>query len=197
MVMNKILLFGYIVILLVITGCTTISPDTNPTQPTSAVSIPPVPTPSGTVVSDPLLPMNTTVVVGTGEKQFTASVDSFEIDTPSEPGKQTITIYVAVKNTGTVPVQLVWFSRLTDISGKIHGGIGISHGGNGARSGLIYPNTTEAARDYVVVPDAELAQLSRGAILDVYFMEKKSDTDVISMVPDYHIRWAIDPAVIT
>jgi len=191
MVMNKILLFGCMVILLVIAGCTTTSTDTNKTLPAS-----PVPTPSDTVVSTPLLPMNATVVLGTGEKQFNASVDSFEIDTPTEPGKQTITIYVAVKNTGTVPVQLVWFSRLTDVSGKIYGGIGISHGGTGARSGLIYPNITEAARDYVVVPGADFAQLSRGAILDVYFVEKKPDTDVISMVPDYHIRWAIDPAVI-
>jgi hypothetical protein len=140
--------------------------------------------------------MDAQVVLGTGGKQFTASVDSFEIDSPSEPGKQTITIYVAVKNTGTVPVQLVWFSRLTDVSGKIYGGIGISHGGNGARSGLIYPNITEAARDYVIVPEEDFAQLSRGAIMDVYFMEKKSDTDRISLVPDYHIRWAIDPAVI-
>ena len=166
--MNKILLFGCMVILLVIAGCTTTSTDTNKTLPAS-----PVPTPSDTVVSTPLLPMNATVVLGTGEKQFNASVDSFEIDTPTEPGKQTITIYVAVKNTGTVPVQLVWFSRLTDVSGKIYGGIGISHGGTGARSGLIYPNITEAARDYVVVPEADFAQLSRGAILDVYFMEKK------------------------
>lgn len=194
--MNKILVFGCVVMLLVIAGCTTISQDTNTTRPASPVSTPSIPIPSDTVVSNPLLPMNATVVLGTGEKQFTASVDSFEIDPPSEPGKQTITIYVAVKNTGTVPVQLVWFSRLADVSGKIYGGIGISHGGNGARSGLIYPNITEAARDYVVVPEADFAQLSRGAILDVYFMEKKSDTDVISMVPDYHIRWAIDPAVI-
>lgn len=189
--MNKILLFGCAAILMLVAGCTTISSDTGTPQPAS-----PVPTPSVTAVSNPVLPMDAQVVLGTGEKQFTASFDSFEIDPPSEPGKQTITIYVAVKNTGTVPVQLVWFSRLTDVSGKIYGGIGISHGGNGARSGLIYPNTTEAARDYVVIPEADFAQLSRGAILDVYFMEKKSDADSISLVPDYHIRWAVDPAVI-
>jgi hypothetical protein len=196
MIMNKILLFGCAAILVLVAGCTTISSDTGSPQPASPVLTQSVPAPSETVVSNPLLPMNAAVVLGTGEKQFTASVDSFEIDPQSEPGKQTITVYVAVKNTGTVPVQLVWFSRLTDVSGRIYGGIGISHGGNGARSGLIYPNMTEAARDYVVVPEADFAQLSRGAILDVYFMEKKSDTDSISLVPDYHIRWAIDPGVL-
>jgi hypothetical protein len=140
--------------------------------------------------------MNATVTLGTAENPFTASVDSFEIDTPAEPGKQTITIYVAIKNTGTEPIQLVWFSRLTDSNGNTYGGIGISHGGTGARSGLIYPNSTEAARDYVVVPDTGFSPLSRGAILDVYYMVKKSDTDTVLREPDYHTRWAIDPGVI-
>jgi hypothetical protein len=187
--MNKILLLGCAAILVLIAGCTTTSPDTVTPLPTS-----PVPTTTVTPVSNPVLPMDAEVVFGTGEKQFTASIDSFEIDPPSEPGKQTITIYVAVKNTGTKPVQLVWFSRLTDVSGKIYGGIGISHGGNGARSGLITPNVTEAARDHVVVPEADFEKLSRGALLDVYFMEKKSDT--VSLVPDYHARWSVDPAII-
>jgi hypothetical protein len=190
----KFVIFGCVVILLLIAGCTTISSDTGTPQPMSPVPKLSVPTPSVTVVPNPVLPMNAQVVLGIPENPFTASIDSFEIDPPSEPGKQTITIYVAVKNTGTEPIQLVWFSRLTDISGKIYGGIGISHGGTGARSGLIYPNMTEAARDYVVVPEADFAQLSKGAILDVYFMEKKSDTP--SLVPDYHVQWAIDPAVI-
>jgi len=190
----KLAVFSCVVILLLIAGCTTIPSDTGAHQPTSPVPELSVPTPSVTVVPNPVLPMNAQVVLGTKENPFTASIDSFEVDSPSEPGQQTITIYVAVKNNGTEPIQLVWFSRLTDISGKIYGGIGISHGGTGARSGLIYPNMTEAARDYVVVPEADFAQLSKGAILDVYFMEKKSDT--LSLVPDYHVRWAIDPAVI-
>jgi hypothetical protein len=188
--MKKILLIGCAVILMAVAGCITTPSGTGTPQPT-------LPSPVITAVPNPVLPMNATVVLGTPENPFTASIDSFEIDTPSEPGKQTITIYVAVKNTGMKPVQLVWFSRLMDISGNTYGGIGISHGGTGARSGLIYPNMTEAARDYVVIPDAGFTQLSKGAILDVYFMEKKSDTDTVSLVPDYHARWVIDPGVIT
>jgi hypothetical protein len=192
--MYKILSFACAAVLVLFAGCTTISPDTGTPQPVSPVPTSSIPAPSVTATSGSLLPMDAAVVLGTGEKQFTVSIDSFEIDPPSEPGKQTITIYIAAKNTGTEPIQLVWFSRLTDVTGTIYGGIGISHGGNGARSGLITPNVTEAARDYVVVPEADFERLSRGAILDVYFMEKKSDT--VSLVPDYHVRWAVDPGKI-
>jgi hypothetical protein len=192
--MYKILSFTCAAVLVLFAGCTTISPDTGTPQPVSPVPTSSIPAPSVTATSGSLLPMDAAVVLGTGEKQFTVSIDSFEIDPPSEPGKQTITIYIAAKNTGTEPIQLVWFSRLTDVTGTIYGGIGISHGGNGARSGLITPNVTEAARDYVVVPEADFEKLSRGAILDVYFMEKKSDT--VSLVPDYHVRWAVDPGKI-
>jgi hypothetical protein len=192
--MYKILSFACAAVLVLFAGCTTISPDTGTPQPVSPVPTSSIPAPSVTATSGSLLPMDAAVVLGTGEKQFTVSIDSFEIDPPSEPGKQTITIYIAAKNTGTEPIQLVWFSRLTDVTGTIYGGIGISHGGNGARSGLITPNVTEAARDYVVVPEADFEKLSRGAILDVYFMEKKSDT--VSLVPDYHVRWAVDPGKI-
>jgi hypothetical protein len=182
LVMNKVLVFGCAALLVFIAGCTTTSPPVSTPLPT--VTTPP----------DPILPMDAQVVLGTGNTSFTAYIDSFEIDPPSEPGTQSITIYVAVKNTGTEPVQLVWFSRLTDVSGKIHGGIGISHGGTGARSGLITPNGTEAARDYIVVPEADFDILSQGAILDVYFIEKKSDKP--TLVPDYHIRWTVDPGVL-
>jgi len=187
--MNKFLLPGCVAILLLIAGCTAPAPDIVTPLPTS-----PVPTTTVTPVENPVLPMDAEVVFGSGDKQLTAWIDSFETDPPSEPGKKTITIYVAVKNTGTEPVQLVWFSRLTDVTGKIYGGIGISHDGNGARSGLIIPNVTEAARDYIVVSDEDFEKLSRGALLDVYFMEKKSDT--VSLVPDYHARWSVDPAII-
>ncbi len=187
--MNKFLLLGCAAILVLIAGCTTPSTEII-TPPTTS----PVPATTVTTVANPVLPMDAEVVFGTGDKQFTTWIDSFEIDPPSEPGKQTITIYVAVKNTGTEPVQLVWFSRLTDVTGKIYGGIGISHDGNGARSGLITPNVTEAARDYIVVSNEDFEKLSRGALLDVYFMEKKSDT--VSLVPDYHARWSVDPAII-
>jgi hypothetical protein len=193
--MKKIVLIGCVIVFLFVAGCMTIPSGAGTPRPTLTGTTP-SPVPSVTAVSNPVLPMNATVTLGTAENPFTASVDSFEIDTPAEPGKQTITIYVAIKNTGTEPVQLVWFSRLTDSNGNTYGGIGISHGGTGARSGLIYPNSTEAARDYVVVPDPGFSLLSRGAILDVYYMVKKSDTDTVLREPDYHTRWAIDPGVI-
>jgi hypothetical protein len=194
--MKKILLTGCAVILLVIAGCLTNQPGTGTAPPPLPATTTSVVIPSKPVESNPVLPMNTTVVLGTKGNPFTASVNSFEIDSPTQPGKQTVTIYIAGENTGTEPVQMVWFSKLTDINGNMYGGIGISHGGTGARSGLIVPNMTEAARDYVVVPEAGFAQLSKGAVLDVYFMVKKSDTDTVSLVPDYHTRWAIDPGII-
>ena len=97
--MNKILVLACAAVLMLVAGCTTTSPDNVTPQPTS-----PVLTTTVTPVENPVLPMDAEVVFGTGDKQFTAWIDSFEIDPPSEPGKQTITIYVAVKNTGTEPV---------------------------------------------------------------------------------------------
>lgn len=196
--MIKILVSGLAIILVLLAGCTTVPPDTGTPLPASTGTTTPAAAPSSTTVSNPQLTMNASVVLGNDSKQITVYLanDSFEIDPLSEPGQQTITIYVYAHNTGSVPVQLVWFSRLTDTSGRIYGGIGISHGGNGARTDQIYPNMTEAARDYVVVPAADFPQLAKGAILDVYFMEKESDADRVSLVPDYHVRWAIDPGVI-
>jgi hypothetical protein len=80
--------------------------------------------------------------------------------------------------------------------GNSFGGIGISHQGNGARSGKILPGTGgEAARDYIVIhSDESFTTLSKGAVLDVYFMEKISDEN--SMVPDYHVAWTVNPGVI-
>ncbi len=140
--MKKILLIGCVIVFLFVAGCMTIPSGAGTPRPTLTGTTPSQ-VPSVTAVSNPVLPMNATVTLGTTENPFTASIDSIEIDTPAEPGKQTITIYVAVKNTGTESVRLVWFSRLTDSNGNTYGGIGISHGGTGARSGLIYPNSTE------------------------------------------------------
>ena len=88
---------------MLVAGCTTTSPENVTPQPTS-----PVLTTTVTPVENPVLPMDAEVVFGTGDKQFTAWIDSdsFESSSPVRTGsKQTITIYVAVKNTGTEPVQ--------------------------------------------------------------------------------------------
>jgi hypothetical protein len=140
--------------------------------------------------------MNGLVKLGNDTHSITVSVDSFEINPQSEPGKYTVTIYVAAHNTGNDTIKYVWFSKLTDLKGNSYGGIGISHGGSGARTAWIPVNLTEAARDYVDVDSSQaLAALSNGAVLDVYFMEQQANlTQTIK--PDYHVTWVIDPDTI-
>ncbi len=184
--MKNILILAIAVCVLLVAGCTT-SP--------SSVAISPTPIDSGKVSAEPVLPMNGQVTLGSGNKTFNVSLDSFEIDPSTEPGEHTITIYVLAQNTGTEPIQLVWFSKLTNTYGNPFGGIGISHQGNGARSARILPGRGELPRDYIVIhSDESFATLAKGAVLDVYFMEKTSDE--ISMVPDYHVAWTVDPDVI-
>ena len=143
------------------------------------------------------LPMGTHVPFTTRNTTFEVWIDSFEVGDVQETGDQELTIWVAAKNTGTGPLRMTWFSKLTDANGKTYGGIGISKGGSGARSGWIPFNMTELARDYVVVrSDRDLAALNEGAVLDVYFMEKPDDETPISDIPDYHVRWTIDPGTI-
>ena len=167
-------------IILCIAGCTAPSAPGSPVPP----------------AQENVLPMNASTTLGTGNHTTLVSIDSFEIS-PQADGKQTLTIYVAAKNTGTDPVKYVWFSKLTDLSGTSFGGIGVSHAGNGARSSWILPNNTEAARDYVVVDSAqELAALNKGATLDVYFMEQKANVTP-TLIPDYHVTWKVDPGAFT
>jgi hypothetical protein len=185
-IMKKILLCGITVILILITGCTTASPGTSV----------PVTTTTPSVIPSDALPMNGTLKLGNDTHSITVSIDSFEIDTQSEPGKHTVTIYVAANNTGIDPIKYVWFSKLTDINGNSYGGIRESHGGSGARTAWIPVNFSEAARDYVEVnSDSALANLTKGAVLDVYFMEQQVNVTP-SVVPDYHVAWVIDPGTI-
>lgn len=185
--MKKIVSLAILICLLLAAGCTS-SPSGTPVSPNPVVS--------GKALTDPVLPMDGQVTLGSGNKTFNVSLDSIEVDPVTEPGKHTITIYVLARNTGTEPIQLVWFSKLTNTYGNSFGGIGISHQGTGARTRNISPGTGgEAARDYVVIhSDESFATLSKGAVLDVYFMEKGSDE--ISLVPDYHVAWTVDPGVI-
>jgi hypothetical protein len=187
--MRKTLTLVVLACLLLIAGCTT--PSSNPGQ-----------SPSLPVTANPLaqgksLAMTEHTVHTTPNTTFEVWIDSFEIGPVQDNGDQELTIYVAAKNTGLKPIQMVWFCKLTDLNGKTYGGIGISHGGNGARTKWILPNATEAARDYVNIrSDRDLATLAKGAVLDVYFMEKPSDTIPVSLNPDYHTSWIIDPNAI-
>jgi hypothetical protein len=128
---------------------------------------------------------------------FDVSIDSFELGSVQDNGDQELTIYIAARNTGTNPLWLGWYSKLTAANGKSFGGIGISHGGRGALSGRALSNETQISRDYVnLQSDVDLASLKKGAVLDVYFYERTSDNDPPSQKPTYHTAWTIDPGVI-
>ena len=190
--MKKTLLLAITVILVLFAGCTTAPSGT--AAPGAGLSA--TPSPSYTVPPN-ALPMNGSVRLGNDTHAITVSVDatSFEIS-PETPGVYAVTIYVAAKNTGKDPIKYTWFSTLTDLNGNKYGGIGISHGGNGARTEWILPNFTEEARDYVEVPSNQsLSALAGGAVLDVDFMEQKVNVTP-SLIPDYHVTWVIDPDTI-
>jgi len=196
--MKKILILALSVVLVLVAGCTTTSPGTTAAT-TTTTTVPVTVSPTSTVSQSypaNALPMNASVTLGNATHQITASIDSFELAAGSEPGNYTVTIYVAARNTGKDPVKYVWFSKLTDLNGNSYGGIGVSHGGNGARTEWILPNGTEAARDYVDVDSNQgLTALTHGAVLDVYFIEQQVNA-TYSLVPDYHVTWAIDPGTI-
>ena len=186
-------LFVILVSLLVIAGCATSAPVPGSAAATATGTPAAVQAAAGSP-----LPMDRHVTLGSGNKTVDVSVESFEVGPKEETGIRIVTIYVAAHNTGTRPVMMVWYSRLTDQEGKPYGGIGISHDGDGARTNWILPNGTEAARDYVVVnSDRNLALLSKGAVLDVYFMDKPSEYANVSDVPDYHVAWTINPGTIS
>lgn len=190
--MKKIAIFVILITILLVTGC--VSPST---PGTSTAEVPTLPASVDSLMQGKPLPMDAHVTHTTPNTTFEVWFDSFEIDPVKENGDQELTIYVAAKNTGNQPLRMVWFCKLTDVNGKTYGGIGVSHGGNGARTDLIKPNRTEMARDFVNIrSDRDLATLEKGAVLDVYFMEKPSDDIALSMEPDYHTTWTINPGTI-
>ncbi len=187
--MKNSAIFAIMVCVLLVAGCTT------PPATTPAGQVSPVATFPGKTLPSDMLPMDGTMTLGTGNDTIDVSLDSIEMDSFTDPDNRTITIYVLAKNTGTTPRQFVWFSKLTNPNGNSFGGIGISHNGNGARTREILPTNGEAARDYIVIRSAgSFATLSKGAVLDVYFMDKTGGKD--SMVPDYHVAWTVNPGVI-
>ena len=188
--MKNIAILAITVCVLLVAGCTTTPATTTPSGQVSST-----PTFPGRTSLDPVLPMDGKVTLGSGNNTMEVSLDSIEVDPSTDSGNKTITIYVLARNTGTAPRQFDWFSKLTNTNGNSFGGIGISHKGTGARSGLNYPGIGEAARDYVEIRSADsFATLSKGAVLDVYFMERTNNKT--SMVPDYHVAWTVNPGVI-
>jgi hypothetical protein len=197
--MKKALFLAITVILVLIAGCTTTSPSNSATVAVTAVT----PTPT-LVIPAGALPMDASVRLGNDTHSITVSIcnvsscegtPGFSIDPLTSSGKQTLSVYVNARNTGKDLIRYTWFSKLTDLNGNSYGGIGLSHGGYGARMFWRSPGQSEEARDYVDVSNQSLAELSQGAILDVYFMEYKQN-QTLSLIPDYHVTWVVNPGVI-
>ena len=188
--MKNIAILAITFCVLLVAGCTTTPATTTPSGQVSSV-----PTFPGRTSLDPVLPMYGNVTLGSGNNTMEISLYSIEVDPSTDSGNKTINVYVLARNTGITPRKFVWFSKLTNTNGNSFGGIGISHKGTGARSGYIPPGIGEAARDYVEIRSADsFATLSKGAVLDVYFMERTNNQT--SMVPDYHVAWTVNPGVI-
>jgi hypothetical protein len=157
-----------------------------------------LPAGTGTPAGEKVLPMSGNVTLGSGNKTVNVFLHSIELDAKADnESGRTLTIYVAAKNTGTEPVKLVWYSKLTDLNGNTYGGINVSHYGKGARTDVLPPGKTEAARDFIdQLTNQDLGVLSKGAVLDVYFFEKSLSNGTISQKPDYHAAWIIDPGAV-
>lgn len=172
-------------------GCTTPSSDLG--VPLTSPVVPPSVDP---LMKGEALPLYGNMSHTTPNTTFDVSIYEFEVGEVAEDGTQELTIYIRAENTGTEPIQLVWFSKLTDLNGKTYGGLGISKGGVGARTRFIEPGEAEAARDFVIIrSDRDLETLKKGAILDVYFIERPTD-EYPPLNPEYHTRWNIDAGVI-
>ncbi|MGB2673609.1 MAG: hypothetical protein WBC56_01560, partial [Methanoregula sp.] len=85
-----------------------------------------------------------------GTYAFNASI--YAITTTALPsGGHMVNIFVTVSNVGKTPVQLRWFSTLTNANGVSFGGIGVSHGGSGAETPPLGQGTSATGRDYITI----------------------------------------------
>ena len=171
--------------LILVAGCTTSTPGN--TAPAGSVynSAPP---------GNPAPGQDTIAMLVNGTYSINASV--YQI-TPgrSLSGSHTIDVYVTATNTGTSPVQLRWFSKITNADGVSFGGIGVSHGGYGAETDPIMPGGSETPRDYVTIDSDQAYQaLSRGATLNVYFITEPLDNQA---PVSFSTTWTLDPAQFT
>jgi hypothetical protein len=174
--------------LVLVAGCTTLSSG-NTTTPgvsggTSAVS----------ATGHPVLSQYETAVLVNGTYSVNATIDQI---TPgrSQSGNHEVDIYIDAKNTGTTPVQMRWFSRITDAQSVSYGGIGISHNGSGAETAILVPGVSDTPRDYVVIgSDKDYAALANGATLEVFFATEP----LANQTPvEFSAAWTLNPAVFT
>jgi len=181
--MKQIISLILIAALLLIAGCTT--PQTTGEMKNIA------PTP-GSIQGHPFK-FNDPVTLTNKSSSFIALIENIET-TKKGPDNYLIDIYITIKNTGSTPLQLVWFSRITDNRGKTYGGVGVSHGGSGAVASQIPPGYSATARDFVrIESDSDFAALADGAILDVTFIDQIPKNQQSAV---FHDIWTIGPGII-
>lgn len=148
------------------------------------------PAASGTSVLD----RTETAVLTNGTYAVNATIDSISVE-KTDAGGHRVDIYIRAGNAGTAPVQLRWYSRLTTANGDTFGGVGISHGGDGAETAILRPGESDEARDYVNIDtDTEYAEFSERATLEVFITTEplEGETPV-----GFTAAWDLPAAVFT
>jgi len=175
--MKRIALLAFAFFLVLVAGCST-TPAVSPTSPGSSTS-------PASVYEQPS-------VITSGNYSFTSYIDHFEVDS-KDSGKYIVNIYLRVTNTGDEANRMVLYSTLTDKNGLSHGGVGVSHGGSGARTFVFYPNSTGTMRDYVTIEsEKDYAALKQGgAILDVVYANQTAPLEPIANLTS---RWTLPPS---
>ncbi len=133
-------------------------------------------------------------VLVNGTSAFNASIYQITAGR-SQSGDHEIDIYIAALDTGTTPIHLHWFSRITGANGVSYGGVGVSHAGSGAETDELGPGDMGTPRDYVIITsDKDYEALSKGATLDVSFVtEPPANQKPVS----FSAEWTLDPSVFT
>ena len=181
--MKKAVLLAIAFCLILVAGCstTTSSPPATPA---------PAPAPAAQPVA-----VKEVSVMKSGNYSLITSIDHIDVDS-KDSGRHTVNIYLTVRNNGTESQRLVWYSKLTGKNGLSYGGVGVSHGGSGARTFVLYPGDSNTARDYVTVDsEQEYAALKNGgATLDVEYADQASPLEPI---PNLHSTWILEPSYFT
>jgi hypothetical protein len=177
--------------LILIAGCMSNAPTgTTGTETPTVTAATSAATAGGTILNQ-----RETAVLTNGSYAVNASVEEISVDTTGS-GARKINIYVHASNTGTTPVKLQWFSRITDATGRSYGGINISHDGSGAETGPLGKGDSETPRDYVVIDsDKDYRALSQGATLEVFFTA--TPVGSTGTPADFTAAWSLSPTIFT
>ena len=167
--------------LILAAGCTSGTGSNGTTVPSSAAGA------SGQAAVD----QDRVISLSNGTYSFNASID--QISTTVLPsGSHEVDIFVRVTDTGTTPLQLQWYSTLTNAKGSSFGGIGVSHGGDGSETPPLGPGQPASGRDYVTITsDQDYQSLKNGAALTVNFFTEPSGNQTPA---SFSATWTLDPA---